>query len=387
MIATVLKQENFTEEVEEPPSKRAPYGAVKDDDWNSWKWQMANRIQSFFDLEKLNIRGLKKEDFKFPLSITPYYATHLYNKSIDYPLCKTMIPSADEMVKSAGEADDPLSEDEMSPVPSIVHRYPDRVLFLTTETCASYCRYCTRSRRVGNECKKIDTIHGDQMLDTIALSEGLEYIRTHSEVRDVLVSGGDPLTLPTSKLFSILSELRSINHVEIIRLGTKVPVVLPQRITEDLCNVLKQFHPLYINIHFTHPDELTPETIRACEMLADAGIPLGSQTVLLKGVNDDVETLKKLFLGLVKVRVKPYYLYSMDRIIGSSHFAVSVEKGIDIINKLTGNITGFAIPKFVIDAPKGGGKIPINSDNIIDKENGMYKLKNYQGKIYEYPIE
>lgn len=358
----------------EPPSKKL-FNASKEE-WNDWKWQLRNRLTTFQDLKRLEIQGLKETNYNLPLSITPYYSTLLYGRDINYPLCKAVIPSSEELIKSDGEENDPLHEDDMSPAPNIVHRYPDRVLFLITGTCASYCRYCTRSRKVGNE----------NCYSLINLQEGLDYVKSHPEVRDILLSGGDPLTLTNSTLETMLQKLYSIKHIEIIRIGTKVPVVLPQRICKGVLDVLKKYHPLYINIHFTHPDEITTEVSEACNKLADAGIPLGSQTVLLKEINDDANILKELFLKLVKIRVKPYYLYSMDRIIGSRHFAVPVEKGIDLINKLTGNITGFAIPKFVIDAPKGGGKIPINSDNIINKENGVYKLRNYKNLEYEYPI-
>jgi lysine 2,3-aminomutase len=358
-------------ELEEPPSKWDPSGP----EWQDWKWQLANRLTSFKDLKRLNIKGLKEEDFKFPLSITPYYATLLQNKDINYPLCKTMIPSAEELIKNPGEEDDPLCEDDMSPVPGLVHRYPDRVLLLSTNTCASYCRYCTRSRTVGTHCA------------TTNIEKVVEYLLSHPLIRDVIISGGDPLTLQTKTLVSLLTKIKSIPHIDVIRIGTKVPVVMPQRIDSDLIEALKAFHPLYINIHFTHPDELTPETIEACRKLADAGFPLGSQTVLLKDVNDDVETMKKLMLGLVKARVKPYYLYQCDPITGSKHFRTPVEKGIEIINALQGFISGFAVPKFVIDAPKGGGKIPIGQTHITFMDDKKIKIRNYLGKIYEYPTE
>jgi lysine 2,3-aminomutase len=380
MISETLSSsiEEAPEEPQEPPSKwvlKAPF-YIQERDWENWHWQMANRLTSFSDLKKLKIEGLEEKEYKFPLSITPYYASLLYQKNINYPLCKTVIPSSEELIKSKGEEDDPLHEDDMSPVPGLVHRYPDRVLLLVTSICASYCRYCTRSRSVGEKnCYSIN------------LEKAVQYISSHKSIRDVIISGGDPLSMDTSILLIFLQQIRLIPHIDVIRIGTKIPVVMPQRITSELVNSLKQFHPLYINIHFTHPDEITPEVSKACNMLADAGIVLGSQTVLLKGINDDAETMKKLMLGLVKMRVVPRYLYQCDPITGSKHFRTSVEKGLEIIDELQGFISGFAVPKFVIDAPKGGGKIPISTQTILAKDETSYKIKNYLGKVYEYPIE
>jgi lysine 2,3-aminomutase len=262
-------------------------------------------------------------------------------------------------------------------VPGLVHRYPDRVLFLVTDFCSTYCRYCTRSRMVG---------HGNGFSANMARWEqALAYIAGTPAVRDVLLSGGDPLTLPDESLQWLLSRLRRIKHVEFVRIGTKAPVVLPQRITPTLTRMLKKYHPLWMSIHVTHPEELTPEVSQACERLADAGIPLGSQTVLLAGINDRVETMKALVHGLLKVRVKPYYLYQCDPILGSAHFRTPVEKGLEIIRGLRGHTTGYAVPTYVIDAPGGGGKIPLLPDYVMGRDGEDLLLKNYEGRTYRYP--
>ena len=287
-----------------------------------------------------------------------------------------MVPTVGEFKISHGESSDPLSEEGDSPVSNLVHRYPDRALFLATGFCSAYCRYCTRSHMVAK-----DKCH----VGIKAWQPALDYIKAHSEIRDVLISGGDPLTMPDSHIEYLLSSIRNIPHVEMIRIGTKVPVVLPQRITRSLVAILKKYHPLFISIHFTHPDELTPEVGQACKRLADAGIPLGSQTVLLKGINDDVQTMKSLMHGLLKIRVRPYYLYQCDPIPGSAHFRTPVSKGLDIIRGLRGYTSGYAVPTYVIDAPGGGGKIPLLPDYFQGKENGDVILKNYQDKLFRYP--
>lgn len=292
------------------------------------------------------------------------------------PLRRTVLPSMAEFEASPGEARDPLGEDDDSPVPGLVHRYPDRVLLLVHDFCSTYCRYCTRSRVVG---------HGEIASTQARLQMGLDYIRRNPRIRDVLLSGGDPLTLSDEKLGWVLAELRRIPHVEFLRLGTKVPVVLPQRITPALCRMLRRFHPLWISIHFTHPDECTPETFQACGRLADAGIPLGSQTVLLKGVNDDVETMKRLMHELLKMRVRPYYLYQCDPILGSTHFRTSIATGLGIIEGLRGHTTGYAVPHFVVDAPGGGGKIPLLPDYVVGRDGDDLLLRNYEGKVFRYP--
>lgn len=333
------------------------------ENWNDWLWQISNRI----------IQNNNKN--KFPYIITPYYLDLLDRLGPDHPLRKTVLKPEQDVVSSIHENIDPLGEKDDSPVRGVIHRYPDRVLFLVTNFCATHCRYCTRARISGEKDFKYN------------LNEVISYIRDHKMIRDVLISGGDPLTLVTSYLEWILRHIRNIDHVEIIRIGTKVPVVLPQRITKNLANMIKKYHPVYVNIHFTHPDEITPETSRACKILADTGIPLGSQTVLLKGVNDDLETMKKLFLGLLKIRVKPYYLFQCDLIPGSSNFRTPVSKGVEIIKGLRGYITGHAIPTFVIDAPGGGGKVPISPDYIDEWDENNVTFRNYLGKTYQYPIQ
>lgn len=311
------------------------------------------------------------------MGITPYYASVIRPDDPADPVRKTMVPTTAEFVQGPGEAADPLAEDHQMPVPGLVHRYPDRVLFLVTTFCSTYCRYCTRARMVGHarEC------HSNKRQYEVAL----DYIAAHPEVRDVLVSGGDPLTMADDRLDWLLSRLRAIPHVEFVRIGTKVPTVLPQRITRDLTRMLRRYHPLWISIHFMHPNELTPEVGEACERLADAGIPLGSQTVLAQGVNDDVETMKRLVHGLLKIRVRPYYLYQCDPISGSGHFRTPVSKGLEIVGALWGNTTGYACPKFVIDAPSGGGKIPVFPETVVGRDGSKLTLRNYEGQLYHYP--
>lgn len=371
------------------PSKRTSayrkkyYPHVTRDEWNDWNWQLKNRIRDLKGLcriinpspdEQKAIREIKK---KIPFAITPYYASLLERDNPDQPLRRTVVPVTAEHILSSGEKEDPLGEEKDSPVHGLVHRYPDRVLFLVTDFCSTYCRYCTRSRMVGD--------NKDTLTNRAHWEKALAYIEETPSVRDVLLSGGDPLTLPDEKLEWLLSRLSRIEHVEFIRIGTKVPVVLPQRITPALTRMLKKYHPLWMSIHFTHPDELTGETIRACQRLADAGIPLGSQTVLMSGINDNVETMKKLFHGLLKIRVKPYYLYQCDPIPGSSHFRTPVSKGLEIIQGLRGFTSGYAVPSYVIDAPGGGGKIPLLPDYRVGIDGDELLLRNYRGEIYSYP--
>jgi lysine 2,3-aminomutase len=294
----------------------------------------------------------------------------------DQPLRKTVIPTKHEFLRTPGEADDPLGEDGHSPVPGLVHRYPDRVLLLPLDFCSTYCRYCTRSRVVG---------HGEILPNEQRLEAIFQYLEKSKQVRDVLVSGGDPLALSDDKLDWILSRLRKIPHIEFVRIGTKMPAVLPQRITRDLCRILRKHHPLWMSLHFLHPDECTPESKQACERLADTGIPLGSQTVLLKGVNDSVETMKQLVHRLLLMRVRPYYLYQCDPISGSAHFRTPVSKGLEIIQGLRGHTTGYAVPTYVIDAPGGGGKIPLQPDSVVGRDGDWIVLKNFEGREYRYP--
>jgi len=351
-------------------------------EWNDWHWQIKNSFRYFFQLEKFfKIKLTENQDTDnkdlLPLRITPYYASLIDFSNPDDPLYKCVVPTANEYKIFPGESSDPLHEKNSSPVPNIVHRYPDRVLFLVTGFCSTYCRYCTRSHMVAKKDKSHFSLND--------FESAFEYIENHPEVRDVLLSGGDPFTLPQDRLEYILQRLRVIPHVEIIRIGTKVPAVLPQRITQEFVDMLKKYHPLFISIHFTHPNELTPEVEQATALLANAGIPLGSQTVLLKGINDNVETMRKLMTGLLKFRVRPYYLYQCDPILGSGHFRTRVQKGLEIIKGLRGFTSGYAIPAYVIDAPGGGGKIPLLPDNVISHDKNGLKLKNYQGKTFLYP--
>jgi lysine 2,3-aminomutase len=360
------------------------YPGISDMQWNDWRWQLQNRIKTLNDLQRILVlspderSAIVRHTGPLPFAITPYFTSLIDRDDPMHAIRRTVVTTNNEYLISRGEAIDPLGEEEDMPVPGLVHRYPDRVLFLVTGFCSVYCRYCTRSRMVGNP--------GGEYRFSMGQWEGaINYIENHPEVRDVLLSGGDPLTLSDEKLQWLLTRLRRIPHVELLRLGTKVPVVLPQRITPRLVNMLRKFHPLWMSIHFTHPEELTPENAQACSRLADAGIPLGSQTVLLQGINDDVETMKKLNHGLLKIRVKPYYLYQCDPVTGSQHFRTSVKKGLDIISGLRGFTTGYAVPTYVVDAPGGGGKIPLLPETVVGREEEDLLLKNYEGKIFRYP--
>jgi lysine 2,3-aminomutase len=352
-----------------------------DKQWNSWRWQIQNSYTKFKNLsEILDVSSIDDLDFlsksrKLPLRITPYYASLLYDKPINSPLSKSVVPSKNELVISQGEESDPLHEESMCPVDNLIHRYPDRVLMLSTGFCSVYCRYCTRSHMVLKDKKH----YGVQ-----AWEKSIDYIRNNPNVRDVIISGGDPLTMPDKHIEFLLSSLRAIPHLEIIRIGTKVPMVMPQRITINLVKMLKKYHPLYMSIHVTHSDEITPEVKEACNRIADAGIVMGSQTVLLKGVNDTVETMKNLMHNLLKLRIKPYYIYQCDPIPGSSHFRTPVSKGLEIIQGLRGFTSGYAIPHYVIDAPGGGGKIPILPEYYQGREGDYVIMKNFEGKIYKY---
>lgn len=352
-------------------------------EWQDWRWQLHHRIRDVDALGRLirlsddERHAMSDQGSSLPLAITPYYASLLDPWNPRQALRRTVVPTVHERFRCIGESSDPLHEDQDSPVSGIVHRYPDRALFLVTGNCATYCRYCTRSRMVGHQ--------SNRCLSVTLWEAGLAYIASHPEIRDVLLSGGDPLTLADEQLEWLLARLQRIPHVELIRIGTKVPVVLPQRITPALLKVLKRHHPLWISIHATHPDELTPEAAKACARLADAGIPLGSQTVLLSGINDNVETMKRLVHGLLKIRVKPYYLYQCDPIPGSSHFRTAVAKGLEMIRGLRGFTTGYAVPTYVIDAPGGGGKIPLLPEYVVGHESGDLILRNYEGKLFRYP--
>ncbi len=351
-------------------------------DWNDWRWQVRNRIRSAVELARLidlsaeEREAILRHTGPLPVGLTPYYASLIDPHDPLQGLRRTAVPVPDEYLRAPGEADDPLAEDDTSPVPGLVHRYPDRVLFLVTGLCSVYCRYCTRSRMVG--------AGGEYSLKKAQLERALDYIAATPCIRDVLISGGDPLSLDDERLDWLLARLRAIPHVEFVRIGTKNPVVLPQRIAPALVRVLRRYHPLWMSLHFTHPDELTPEVAEACGRLADAGIPLGSQTVLLRGVNDDVETMRRLMHGLLRIRVRPYYLYQCDPISGSAHFRTPVEKGLEIVRGLRGHTTGYAVPTYVIDAPGGGGKIPLTPDYVVGREGDDLLLRNYAGQVYRY---
>lgn len=352
-------------------------------EWNDWRWQLRHRLTGVHSLSRILVisedeRGaITGSPRQLPLAITPYYASLLDRDDPAQPLRRTVVPTRAEHSLSPGEALDPLGEEHDSPVPGLVHRYPDRALFLVTRFCSTYCRYCTRSRMVGEAADSPEGMHH--------WAGAIAYIESTPAIRDILLSGGDPLTLPDESLEWLLGRLRRIRHVEFLRIGTKAPVVLPQRITPSLTRVLKKYHPLWMSIHFTHPDELTPEAVHACERLADAGIPLGSQTVLLSGINDNLEIIRPLVHGLLKMRVKPYYLYQCDPISGSAHFRTPIEKGLEIIGGLRGYTSGYAVPTYVIDAPGGGGKIPLLPEYLMGQDGEDLLLRNYKGNIYRYP--
>ncbi len=332
----------------------------------SWKH---DELKQRISLNEEELELISKE---YPVRTNPYYLSLIKEK--DDPIWKQMMPDIKELDDDG--ISDPLSEEHDSPVKCIVHRYPDRVLFYSTSECAMFCRFCTRKRKVG----KTQTIKEEDW------DKGFEYISQHSEIRDVIISGGDPLMLPDHKLEYILSRLRAIKHVQIIRIGSRIPVVLPRRVNEKLCSMLKKYHPLYLNTHFNHPNEITEQSSRACSLLSDAGIPLGNQSVLLKGVNDNVETMRLLMQKLLSIRVKPYYIYMMDLVKGANHFRTSVQTGYDIIEGLRGYTSGLAVPHLVIDAPNGGGKIAITPNPIVITDKEKIVLKNFENQYYEYPL-
>lgn len=367
-------------------SVRAPiYADVPDEKWNDWRWQMANRLNSVEDFEKI-IKLTESEkkalstDGLFRVDITPYFASLMDPEDVNDPIRKQVIPTAGEISPFTGMMEDSLAEDRHSPVPGLVHRYPDRVLMLVTTQCASYCRYCTRSRIVGDPSATFSKAEFELQLD---------YLRNTPQVRDVLLSGGDPLTLAPKVLEQLLKSLREIPHIEIIRLGSRVPVFMPQRVTDELCEMLQQFHPLWVNIHVNHPNEISKELAIACDKLSRAGIPLGNQSVLLAGVNDCVHIQKKLVQDLVQIRVRPYYLYQCDLVDGAGHFRTPVGKGIEIIEGLRGHTSGYAVPTYVVDAPGGGGKIPVMPNYLISYSDHKIVLRNYEGYIttYEEPVD
>ena len=350
--------------------------------WNNFRWQLQNRVTNLSQLENhLNLSNKERNGVilsgnKLSLSITPHFFNLIEANNPDCPIRKQVIPTVDEISVSSEEMSDPCGEDSHMPVPGLVHRYPDRVLFLLTDRCASYCRYCTRSRVVSGA--------SENNLKT-NFEDAFQYLENNKSIRDVLFSGGDPLLYADNKLEKIIKRIRNIKHIEFIRIGTRIPIFLPQRITPNLCNMLKKYHPLWMSVHTNHPKELTSEVKQALEMLADSGIPLGNQSVLLKGVNDDISTMKSLVHKLLQCRVRPYYLYQCDLIEGSSHLRTSASKGIEIIEGLRGHTSGYAVPQFVIDAPGGGGKIPINPEYVVEKNSKQLKIRNYEGKSFIYP--
>ena len=355
---------------------------VPEEKWKSWVWQLQNRLttpealKEYLTLTPEEEEGCAFANNKLALAITPYYFNLINRENPDCPMRKQMIPREAEMHQAPEELLDPVGEEGTMPVPGLVHRYPDRVLFLVTDRCAAYCRYCTRSRLVSNA--QDYNFHPE-------FEQGLKYIESHPEVRDVLISGGDPLLLSDKKIDTLLSRLRAIPHVEFIRIGSRIPIFLPQRITPELCEIFKKHGPIWMSIHTNHPDECTQELKEACDRLSFAGVPLGNQSVLLQGVNDSVEVMRSLIHRLLMMRVRPYYLYQCDLITGSSHFRTAVEKGVEIIRGLRGSTTGYAIPQYVIDAPGGGGKIPINPNYVEAIEDGLLTLRNYEGRSFVYP--
>jgi lysine 2,3-aminomutase len=369
--------------VEEIKEVRPPlWKEVLEREWNDWRWQLRHRITSLEQMREIieltpeEIEGIKHSKGRLALAVTPYFASLMDPINPNCPIRRQAIPRIEEIHLSKNEMVDPLGEDKHSPVPGLVHRYPDRVLLLVTDQCAVYCRYCTRRRLVGSHERSITQGNFEEVL---------KYLKSHRKVRDVLLSGGDPLLLENERLEEILGRLRALPHIELLRIGTRVPVTLPQRITGGLVRMLKKYHPLMISIHFTHPKEITETVRRACSELADGGIPLGSQTVLLKGINDKPYIMKKLVQELLKIRVRPYYIYQCDLAMGTEHFRTSVATGIQIIEKLRGHTTGYAVPTYVVDAPGGGGKIPLQPDYLVTRGKGKIVLRNYEGKVFEYP--
>jgi len=375
--------ETIAKELEEPPGTRRPphpWENVPPSLWNDWRWQLSHRLSSIEELSQVihltqSERDALSASERFRTDITPYFASLMDPDDPNCPIRRQVVPTAQELVPFAAEMEDSLAEDAHSPVPGLVHRYPDRVLMLVTTQCASYCRYCTRSRVVGNSHAQFSPADYDRQI---------AYVAANPQVRDVLISGGDPFTLPLKVLDQILARLRAIPHVEVIRIGTRVPVFLPQRINDELVNTLKRYHPLWVNIHFNHPKELAPEVEQAVNKLADAGIPLGSQTVLLAGVNDCPNVIMALVHKLVRNRVRPYYLYQCDLVHGAGHFRTPVAKGIEIMEALRGHTSGYAIPTYVIDAPAGGGKVPILPNYLMSMSESRVVIRNYEGFISTY---
>lgn len=354
---------------------------VSQEDWNNWHWQVRNRIETLDQLKKYvkltpeEEDGVKESLKMLRMAITPYYLSLIDPENPECPVRKQAIPTHQELIQTSADQEDPLAEDEDSPVPGLTHRYPDRVLFLITDKCAMYCRHCTRRRFAGQK---------DDSSPRERIDRCIEYIAKTPSVRDVLLSGGDALLVKDETIEYILQRLREIPHVEVIRFGSRTPVVMPQRITQELVDMLKKYHPIWLNTHFNHPDEITPDAVAACERLANAGIPLGNQSVLLRGVNDCPKIMKRLVHLLVKMRVRPYYIYVCDLSMGIGHFRTPVSKGIEIIENLRGHTSGYAVPTFVVDAPGGGGKIPVMPNYIVSQSPHRVVLRNYEGVLTTY---
>jgi lysine 2,3-aminomutase len=362
---------------------RGFWNNVPQSDWDDWHWQLKHRITTLAQLQRFlptltpeEHEGTLLANHKLALAITPYFFNLIDGSDENCPIRRQVVPRLDETFTAPWEMSDPCQEDSHSPVPGLVHRYPDRVLFLVTDRCAAYCRYCTRSRLVSNASGY--DFHP-------AFDRQIDYIREHPAIRDVLLSGGDPLLLSDEKLEFLLSRLRAIPHLEFLRIGTRIPIFLPQRVTPGLCAMLRKYHPLFLSVHSNHPRELTTESRQALERLADAGIPLGNQSVLLRQVNDDPVVMRALMQKLLLCRVKPYYIYQCDLISGSAHLRSTVRQGLEIMESLRGHTTGYAVPQYVIDAPGGGGKVPVNPDYVLSRETGRVIMRNFEGKIFEYP--
>jgi lysine 2,3-aminomutase len=354
---------------------------VSDAEWRDWRWQLKRRLTTLDDLARFvrltdeERAGIAAAPGLFRIGITPYYASLMDPEHASCPVRMQVIPVAAEARVSPGEYVDPLGEEALSPVPAIVHRYPDRVLLLALDRCAIYCRHCNRRRLVGQD---------DGVITRAELERAIDYVARTPAVKDVLISGGDPLTLATAKLEWIVAAVRAIPHVDIIRIGTRVPVCLPMRVTDELVSMLRKYHPLYINTHFNHPKEITPEARAACEKLVDAGIPMGNQAVLLRGVNSNARIIEELFRGCLRMRVKPYYLFQGDPVAGTDHLRTPVGAGVEIMEQLRGRVTGMAMPHLVIDAPGGGGKVPIGPNYVLAWGADRVKLRNWEGRTVEY---
>jgi len=362
-------------------SCRRATGEAPAADWHDWRWQMRARIRTVEQLLERFPRlphpdGVREALNRFQMAITPYYASLIEKLDASDPIFRMAVPQVQELINPAFLEADPLGEEQHSPVPGLIHRYPDRALLITTSVCAMYCRHCTR-KRVTGEC--------ESQLDAAHIPAMVGYLQAHPEIHDVIVSGGDPLTLATPTLERILAAIRSVDTIEVIRIGTRTPVTLPMRITDELTEMLRKYHPVWINTHFNHPRELTREAVAACARLANAGIPLGNQCVLLRGVNDDVRVMEALCRGLVKARVRPYYLFQCDLVPGVEHFRTPISKGIEIMEYLRGRVSGLAIPTYVVDTPGGGGKIPVAPTYMVSQSPTHTVFRNFEGMLMSYP--